>query len=161
MSNRYFLNDGGNVCYYGNEVWKKVGTTLSFLPDASSPDVVNITGETFNNADPQSRTQYSAEEMAVTNEKIGRSDVSWSGTEKQTFWASAPYSGVVRVWQDYSQDVAVYVNGTEVVRATATSRANSFCANVAAGDLVEGNMPDGGPTGGHAILIPFQYTNPG
>jgi hypothetical protein len=161
MANRYFLNDAGDVCFYGDEVWSKIGISTSNPPDATSPDVSNITGETFSIADAQGKTVYSGEEIAVCDYKIGEYSVpatsSWA-----TLISAATYAGVARIWCQGSNIAARINGGSEIALGSqGGTRASSQPINISDGDLVEVRITSGYDRTVYGIVIPFAYTNPG
>lgn len=170
MANKYFINDNGAAIYYDGQIWTRVGTSTTNLPNASmvtGVDVGNLAGYTFSYADPQGKTVYTAEEMGVAEQIIGQysANVDTGGVpEYIAVIASAPQSGVVRVWNNGGGATAIVrVNGVQVWNGEIQDKQISAAVNVAAGDLVEHRYGvfGTGQTVAYALLIPFTYTNPG
>ena len=171
MANKFYLADGGDVVFDENAVWSKVGTSLSDPADSvlGPGDVADIQPSgTLTRADPQGRTAYTAEEMAVSDNVYPITPIAATNTE--TWYPLVPsvaVDGVIRIWTPQDR-LKIRINGLIVYNYEAapgfypTSFAASFVSNIAAGSLVE--TLNGHGTGDrtmYARLIPFDYTNPG
>lgn len=165
MANRYFLNDGGDVCFFENQVWTKVGTSMSNVPDASSPAVLNIAASgPMTYADAQSRNNYTAEEMGVGANKYPIASVAMNAYAWTTIVASVPVSGVFRGWDANERPETQWrVNGIVVAGGSGLNGSfiRSVPLNVAIGDHIEVYNGWHMSTTGYGFLIPFAYTNPG
>lgn len=176
MANKHLLNDYGNTIYYDGEVWNKDGTSLIEEPDASPGvgDEVNIQGFTWTEEDAQGKTVYSADELALLENKYFYQTLTQSSAF-ETMIASVPVDGVLRVGcnNNGAVDSTLKVNGVNVLDFTyigtdgnnyppMRTANNVFAWNVKAGDLVEVSSNSNGVNGRFiGGLIPFAYTNPG
>jgi len=145
MANIYTLLDYGNYAVIEvdgvTKAYSKIGSGLN-VPTDNTPIQQSISGFTYNVADAQNKTVYTACEHAVSryvpdNYVAEAPPVNWV----DDFFV-APSNGVIRIWTTGGFNASVRINGISVGVSGNSGMANGVPWNLASGDIVTCFMAD-------------------
>ena len=146
MANLFFANDLGDAIIYnasGELAYHKIGTSTTPVNASSSDvDTASITAFSFRYADINGKKDYTACEHAISGYlTVNATTTTTIANTWVTLLASAPSTGIIRVWGVSGIGSTIRVNGVTVtatpVPGSNTTKRYACAINVAAGDLVE------------------------
>lgn len=150
MPSLYSISDLGDAISVGGVIYKKVGTDVPAVPDTIAPDAVRTGAFVYNVADGQGNASYDADKHLLAME-FGYENTLGTGDDVQTLYASAPFAGVLRIWQNQATAVGtknLFINGTPtaIFWNNHQGQANAYSVNVQAGDLIQIDKGSSNPT---------------
>jgi len=136
---KYFLLDAGNQAIVIDGVTYEYVDQRLGLPSLpfTVDDHINVGGMTYDNADAQGKTVYTAGERAYALYTKGNGDTGFTGTFNT--WVTlmtVPEAGVLRLWNTVKRH-SIRINGGADLGQLEDTEAQAQVYNVNQGDLIE------------------------
>lgn len=141
MPDLFYVSDRGEAIFEDGKAYRRVGAVIG-QPNDNDPDVDSIGSITYNVADVQGKTVYTAIQRAVSSYEIGNYDS--PANNSYATWTdifTAPAHGVIRVYGTVVQH-QWRINGGSSLGNMPGSELDSAPMNLTAGDVVSINSSD-------------------
>ncbi len=167
MADKFFMQDQGDIIWHDGAPWVKDGTSTTDAANAAMQagvDEGNLQpSPTYGAQDPQGNQQYAAVDYAIALRNYFYDGVTPPVDDWETFIASVPVDGVLRIRPLTGVGVGgeVRINGNVVATGIGYNVAEAIGINVQVGDHVEvktGSNTNTAPFEG--LIYPFVYVHP-